>query len=335
MMLPFDVLGRAATFLVESSWIKTLHDEYKVSGAAGFLAGMMNCRVRHQQGEHQSLDLLLASTRRFKATKPVEKIFALMNLAESQGPKPFPPLLRPDYRKPVVEVFRDVTLHLINQGSLDILSGIEDARFRHFRQLPSRVPDYSVHQVISILCMPPQSGHLTLYAAAAAGQNVGDQYSPASPTTLVLSSYRFDEVQRIAPLADQAGQLKLENWGSMLGFGAQYSSASGEPGTVVDAFWRTLIGNIGLGTTDYRSFESTMHHISWFRRLFVTKAGYIGLAHPLRPGHVVVLFFFFGGCVPFIVRKENAGDSEYYHVVGEAYIHGIMDGEPLSTIGAE
>ncbi|RSL99206.1 hypothetical protein CEP52_009871 [Fusarium oligoseptatum] len=166
LMLPFDVLGRAATFLVESSWIKLLHDEYNVSGAAGFLTGLMNCRIRHQRGERQSLDLLLASTRRFKATVPVDKIFALMNLAESRRSHPLPPLLQPNYRKSVVEVFRDVTLHLISQGSLDVLSGIEDARFRHFHQLPSWVPDYSVHQVVSILCMPPRSGNLTLYAAA-------------------------------------------------------------------------------------------------------------------------------------------------------------------------
>jgi hypothetical protein len=62
LMLPFDVVGRAATFLVESSWIKLFHQMYKVSGAAGFITGMMNCRARHQQGEYQSLDLLLAST---------------------------------------------------------------------------------------------------------------------------------------------------------------------------------------------------------------------------------------------------------------------------------
>lgn len=394
LMLPFDVLGGAATFLVESSWIKHLHDEYNVSGAAGFLTGMMNCRVRHQEGERQSLDLLLASTRRFKATMPVDKIFALMNLAESRRSEPLPPLLRPDYRKSVVEVFRDVTLHLMSQGSLDVLSGIEDARFRHFHQLPSWVPDYSVHQVVSILCMPPRSGNLTLYAAAAERQ-VSLRHSPADPNTLILSAYIFDTIEKIASLEDRASQLKLENWGGMLDFGARYPSVNGESGTMVDAFWRTLVGNIGLGAYEYPvpqewvrhfaafasqardelsqylasshetpreegeassltpgidsiisalrnvlhpngpaeknsgSFESTMHHVSWSRRLFVTKAGYIGLAPPsAQPGDVVALLS--GGRVPFIIRKDNS--SEHYHIVGEAYVHGIMDGELLSII---
>ncbi|KAJ3468272.1 hypothetical protein MRS44_002337 [Fusarium solani] len=399
LMLPFDVLGRAATFLVESSWIKHLHDEYKVSGAAGFLTGMMNCRVRHQEGERQSLDLLLASTRRFKATMPVDKIFALMNLAESRRSEPLPPLLRPDYRKSVVEVFRDVTLHLISQGSLDLLSGIEDVKFRHFHQLPSWVPDYSVHQVVSILCMPPRSGNLTLYAAAT-GRQVEARYSSADPNTLVLSACRFDTIERIAPLADQASQIRLENWGSMLDFGARYPSVNGESDTMIDAFWRTLIGNIGLGTYEYPvpqewiqhfaafasqakeelsqylasshatpreegetssltpgidsilgalrnvfppngtpgkdtgRFESTMHHIAWSRRLFVTKAGYMGLAPPsAQHGDIVVLLS--GGRVPFITRKDSSDSSEHYHIVGKAYVHGIMDGELLSIMDSK
>ncbi|KAJ3548728.1 hypothetical protein NM208_g870 [Fusarium decemcellulare] len=399
LMLPFDVLGRAAMFLVESGWIKALHTEYNVSGAAGFLTGMLNCRVRHQGGERQSLELLLASTRRFKATEPVDKVFALMNLAERGRTTPLPPLLQPDYRKSVVEVFQGVTLHLISQGSLDVLSGIEDEIFRHFRQLPSWVPDYSVHQVLSILCMPPRAGTLTLYAAAT-GRHIRSRYSPADPNTLTLSSYKFDTIEKIAPLEDQANQLRLENWACMVDFGARYPTVDGKSNVMIDAFWRTLIGNIGLGIHEYpvsqewihhfatfasqareelsqhlsssnatrteessgssftpgidsiisalrnvppvaepsekdgRRFETTMHHVSWSRRLFVTNAGFMGLAPPsAQPGDVVVLLS--GGRVPFIVRKGAADSSEYYRIVGETYVHGIMDGELLSTINSE
>ncbi|KAF9777331.1 hypothetical protein IL306_004462 [Fusarium sp. DS 682] len=395
LMLPFDVIGRAATFLVESSWIKVFHQMYTVSGAAGFITGMMNCRERHQEGEHQSLDLLLASTRRFKATKPVDKIFALINLAESGRTEALPPALRPDYNKSVVEVFRDVTLHLIRQGSLDVLSGIEDAEFRHLQGLPSWVPDYSVHQVASILCMPPRPGFLTLYAAAA-GRDVHVQHSPADPNILTLSAYKFDKISRIGPVAEQEIQQTLEKWANMVDLSAQYPSANGESVSMIDAFWRTLVGNIGLGTQFYPvneewvhnfasftlqsreellehfanssdtrkedveksnltpgmdsiiralqdslarpehqdkdagHFESTMHHVSWHRRLFVTNEGYIGLAHPsVEPGDEVVLLS--GGRMPFIIREESPQSSEYYYILGEAYVHGIMDGELLST----
>ncbi|KAH8780991.1 heterokaryon incompatibility protein-domain-containing protein [Diaporthe sp. PMI_573] len=74
------------------------------------------------------------------------------------------------------------------------------------------------------------------------------------------------------------------------------------------------------------------------RRLMVTKKGYIGLApHRCQPGdHVAILA---GGAVPFVLRKNGVGrqDNESvnlgngsaasYEVIGDAYVHGIMDGE--------
>ncbi|KAF4341563.1 het-6-heterokaryon incompatibility [Fusarium beomiforme] len=395
LMLPFDVVGRAATFLVESSWIKVFHRMYTVSGVAGFITGMTNCRARYQEGENQSLDLLLASTRRFKATKPVDKIFALINLAESGRKEALPPALRPDYKKSVVEVFRDVTLHLIRQGSLDVLSGIEDKTFRQLHELPSWVPDYSIHQVASILCMPPRPGFLTLYAAAT-GRDIHIKHSPGDPNILTLSAYKFDKISKIGSVAEQSLQLTLEKWANMVDLSGQYPSVNGESVSVIDAFWRTLAGNIGLGEQSYPvskewahnftsfavkaqkdllehfrnsfatqregaessnvtpgidsiiralpvsladtglqekdagPFESTMHHVSWHRRLFVTDAGYIGLAHPsVQAGDEVALLS--GGRVPFAIRKESQHSSNYYAMVGEAYVHGIMDGELLNT----
>ncbi|WKT43975.1 Chloramphenicol acetyltransferase-like domain superfamily [Fusarium oxysporum f. sp. vasinfectum] len=397
LMLPFDVVGRAATFLVESSWIKLFHKIYKVSGAAGFITGMMNCRVRHQEGEHQSLDLLLASTRRFKATKPVDKIFALINLAESGRKKALPPALRPDYRKSVVEVFRDVTLHLIRQGSLDILSGVEDAKFRQIHQLPSWVPDYSVHQVASILCMPPRPGSLSLYAAAA-GRDVSVQHSPSDPDTLTLSAYKIDKISKICPIAEKSIYDTLEKWASMVDFSAVYPIVNGKSGSMIDAFWRTLIGNIGLGTSHYPVsedwvykfaafalqareelqlhfsssadtqsaavespsltpgidsvvrllqdlhhgkegldqdgglYESTMHHVSWHRRMFLTNGGYLGLAHPsTQPGDEVILLS--GGRVPFVVKRGSGDRPEGYSIVGEAYFRAQVAGESPGNIG--
>jgi hypothetical protein len=67
-------------------------------------------------------------------------------------------------------------------------------------------------------------------------------------------------------------------------------------------------------------------------RFFVTNKGYIGIGPPdTRPGDQVWVFH--GGNVPFITRKtEVKNDSEghhHMHFVGDAYVHGIMDGEAL------
>lgn len=73
-----------------------------------------------------------------------------------------------------------------------------------------------------------------------------------------------------------------------------------------------------------------MHHVSWYRRLFLTNGGYFGLAHPSsQPGDEVVLLS--GGRVPFVVRRVREERRECYYIVGETYVHGIMDGELLGV----
>lgn len=59
------------------------------------------------------------------------------------------------------------------------------------------------------------------------------------------------------------------------------------------------------------------------RRLIITKRGYIGLAPSTakKDDRVSILF---GSEVPIILRKRHSGGFE---VVGETYIHGIMEGE--------
>lgn len=73
----------------------------------------------------------------------------------------------------------------------------------------------------------------------------------------------------------------------------------------------------------------------WFRlvyprrRLFRTGKGYLGLGpESLRErDHVCILP---GACVPFLFRKSTLGDN-YYQLVGESYVHGIMKGEALQS----
>ena len=59
-----------------------------------------------------------------------------------------------------------------------------------------------------------------------------------------------------------------------------------------------------------------------YRSFIVTERGYLGLGRSsTQPGDVVCVLR--GGNVPFILRKKGDG---YYELVGEAYMHGIMDG---------
>jgi hypothetical protein len=122
------------------------------------------------------------------------------------------------------------------------------------------------------------------------------------------------------------------------------------------AFWRTLITDrdfnllgppspdsdlaarfeawMGRGTQNGKSGDDYEEYIRPFNRpavsrcmyrsFFVTERGYLGLGSRntvASQDHVCVLR---GGTVPFTLRKRTDG---YWGFVGEAYVHGIMNGE--------
>ena len=70
------------------------------------------------------------------------------------------------------------------------------------------------------------------------------------------------------------------------------------------------------------------------RRFVVTKKGLMGFGPPTcRQGDAVVVLF--GGRVPYILRLLSQSESSVntsYSVLGDAYVHGIMDGEALNGL---
>ena len=66
------------------------------------------------------------------------------------------------------------------------------------------------------------------------------------------------------------------------------------------------------------------------RRFFITTKGFMGLAPAIaQVGDKVCLIS--GCCTPFIIRPEGPN----YALVGESYVHGVMDGELMSDITFE
>ncbi|KAE8446732.1 hypothetical protein EG329_011637 [Mollisiaceae sp. DMI_Dod_QoI] len=67
------------------------------------------------------------------------------------------------------------------------------------------------------------------------------------------------------------------------------------------------------------------------RRLFRTKENYLGIGpQSLEEGDEVWVLA--GARVPFILRRDGKGD-EKWRLVGEAYVHGIMNGEAIEMRG--
>ena len=66
------------------------------------------------------------------------------------------------------------------------------------------------------------------------------------------------------------------------------------------------------------------HPATFHRRLIVTGKKYLGLAPAhVQPGDVVVILV--GALVPIVLRRVD----NHHILVGEAYVHGIMDGEAM------
>ncbi|SCV47005.1 related to HET-6OR heterokaryon incompatibility protein (het-6OR allele) [Fusarium fujikuroi] len=65
------------------------------------------------------------------------------------------------------------------------------------------------------------------------------------------------------------------------------------------------------------------------RNFFITEKGYIGTGpRSLKPGDSVCILF--GGDTPYIVRpRSSTSDEDLF--LGNAYVHGIMDGEAITT----
>lgn len=101
-------------------------------------------------------------------------------------------------------------------------------------------------------------------------------------------------------------------------------------GKQFQAWWETLTGKVPHALNEFINYNSAfLQH--WSRRsFFTTSYGHIGLgpAATKANDHISLLA---GSQVPFILRKNG----ENFHVVGEAYVHELMDGRYWETKRAE
>ena len=80
---------------------------------------------------------------------------------------------------------------------------------------------------------------------------------------------------------------------------------------------------------DYQTLFLSLINATWCRRIFTTKTGYICLGpEKCQKGDAVIILF--GGDIPYIVRPAVPRQSkECFTFLGDAYVHGIMDGQAL------
>ena len=105
------------------------------------LIGLEKIRQGWNNGKRHPLLSLIRECRQRQATDPRDKIYSLLGLMGDTMNQ----YLKPDYKKPVAEVYANASLHFITQSeSLDPLCGWQSEGRQ--AELPSWVPDYNLNQ---------------------------------------------------------------------------------------------------------------------------------------------------------------------------------------------
>ncbi|KAF1847680.1 uncharacterized protein K460DRAFT_426459 [Cucurbitaria berberidis CBS 394.84] len=77
---------------------------------------------------------------------------------------------------------------------------------------------------------------------------------------------------------------------------------------------------------DIRLFHQSFLGATALRRFFITTGGRMGLGpSSILPGDAMVILL--GGDTPFSIRLNPGGTSNHSTLIGESYVHGLMDGE--------
>jgi len=266
------------------------------------------------------------------------------------------------YDRPVEEVYTRAAWSMIQKyRNLDILGHCSPSEGTHL-ELPSWVPDWtakssSMHFFKRGASVEPHEARNMngvdidemdieigkLYNAS--GDGLAQVSLDSTGRRLSCKGFQLDRIRHISPTAGTtlAGVEVVVPWTEWFSeISLTFPPASTHLSR--DAFCRTLTSNcyrvaVDVGVRgcaaelssvaageEIGSMDITGPHPATFRRrLVLTENGYLGLtAEHAQPEDWVVILM--GGQVPFVLRQVDA----QYVLVGEAYIHGMMDGEALA-----
>jgi hypothetical protein len=297
----------------------------------------------------------------FKATDPRDLVFALLGIAkdaEELG-------IRPNYAKSCEEVFTATTVTFLERGDLSILTLCQSPR--RLDGLPSWVPDWSSSlksTMQGVLRFFSASGNheaspridRTRSNTLSLTGILFDVVHSVGNIRPKIETYLENPSEGFQALSHWHRDCAVEFTGMVFRLGhVNYGASENFP----DAVWRTMImdleetndGQYCRVRSPFRqAFDILLKspiHGDWRtqydtatvslvdryhtlvterlegRRSFMLQNGYIGLGpQNLQAGDLVAVLL--GASVPFLLRKDENGN---FRVVGEAYVHGIMDGQ--------
>ncbi|KAH7061425.1 heterokaryon incompatibility protein-domain-containing protein [Macrophomina phaseolina] len=285
---------------------------------------------------------LLTLTRQFRVSDLRDRVFALLGLPTvDANPDEGILFVDPDYTKSTEEVYAILAKKMVvsSQG-LRTLSAVQ-----HGLEVQENLPSWV-----------PQWDRLFTYTLAQAGKSLKNHAASATlpisiprihNSLLAVDGLDFDTVTSTSDVLpdslDPSTPISFEYiqtiWATMAAPLSNYPAGAKDlytafcwtitAGKDCDRFYHTIarfttpdVTQPARSGPDADRFVTALSYACRWRRFFVTRRGFMGIGPPcMREGDVVSILS--GGIVPFLLRPRG----EYYKLVGEAYIYGIMNGE--------
>ena len=357
--LSWEILDLLATILV----VRPKNDITPTMSSGRFALEMARARTIYHQGTMEmkqsflAITALLKGMREREATDPRDRVYGLLSIAIG----PSESNLWPDYTKDWPEVYTDTTKSLLaHDKKLSILKLVE-VKAQMETRIPSWVPDLRSYDELNFWYQPrliirPED----IYRSA--GNTFIMSRSVSDAKLLALRGLYVGSITSISRIAGNImGNVALG--ARVLDGGEWFQFAqgcakngmyppTGEP--LIDAFARLRIGDQLIRTVSERRMLKPAEYPSpgnftysesgdrilrgdrddigsmilsqtTRRRLFITDTGYMGLTHRSNKVEDKV-YVLLGGDMPFVLRPKN----KHFLFRGEAYVHGIMDGEALT-----
>ena len=308
-------------------------------------------RIRYIRNREQSVSLFITALSMFRTRQASDRrdhMFALLGLGGT---------IAADYSLSWQKVFMQGTRKLIIDSG-ELLPLLRTSELERSPELPSWVPDWSAK--VDEESLDAELAWLynwSFFDAAAGTKPMIDGSQSAS--LLDLQGVRVDRVSEVGSCMDNFSKeerLKcLSEWQDMINKASEDHKHDVPYGrSYIDAFWRSATADIVAepredGTVNYRRSvpaDGQESHRIWspsykgfevmpskYLRGFITQAGMIGVGpRDAQVGDEVWVFL--GGRMPFVLRPiklslEAEETEDYHEYIGQAYVHGIMDGEAM------
>ncbi|KAF5967524.1 heterokaryon incompatibility protein (het-6OR allele) [Fusarium bulbicola] len=264
-----------------------------------------------------------------KASDPRDKMYAYFGLGSN---------ISADYTLPHEEAFTLGMRSLIEEfGTLEII--LRAPEINRSLSLPTWVPDWSAD--IDSQSHSLELAWYYLYRLyAACGDEKAQTRISYSHRVLDLRGLILEPIIELGDVMDSVDSMKkmVHRWQAPSG--DEYPQG----GTYQEASWRTLMCDMSHGKGFYErlekrdnaeamvlnEFEQTPSGVSLTainKKGFITETGMIGISNlDIKEGDFISILN--GGKMPFILRQIRSEVSGVaYQYIGQAYVHGIMDGE--------